>query len=66
VLNGFYVCADPLTRTEGHHASLPAIWCPFEEQQRTVAHINVIYIRNNGNVILRAEDVHSLQFGRQM
>src|SRR6516225_4708416 len=30
-LNGFYVCADPLARTEDHHAGLSAIWCPFEE-----------------------------------
>ena len=66
LLNGFYICADPLARTEDHHAGLSAVWRPFEEQERTVAHINVIDIRHNGNAILWAENLHSLQLGRQM
>ena len=44
----------------------PSISCPLEEQQRSIAHINIIYIRHNRHRIFWAKYLHSPQLRRQM
>src|SRR5262249_28125228 len=60
------VGTDPLAGAKDHHAGLSSVRCPLDEQQRTVAHINIVDVRHYGQKIFWPENMHGSKLRRQL